>query len=109
MVRAESKAKGHGSKEPFNVLYDAFGLACGQVLSFTTRNSEDFVELRVKQRGEGDFLAIAKRIGPDGGDEVCFGVGFDFLSCLLGLNGAITANRWRPDQPWGGGGNGKGG
>jgi len=98
--REESKAKGWGAKEPYNVLYDAFVDAGHNFLAVVALGSEDFVDLRVKQRAYGDWLGIAKRYGPDGGLEVCFGTGHDFVSALLGLNGAMAANRWKPDKPW---------
>lgn len=66
----------------------------------TRINEGDFVELRVKARGEGDFLAVVKRIGEDGGPEVLFGVGVDFVSALLAASKLIEAGKWRADKPW---------
>lgn len=100
MSRAESKAKGHGRKDAYNVVYDGFVTGAGNLSAFALRNLDDFVELRVKQRGFSDWIGVAKRYGEDGGLEVCFGTGFDFTSCLLGLDGAMAANRWKADKPW---------
>lgn len=62
--------------------------------------SGDAVELRVKVRDDGTWIAIAKGFGDDGGPIVCFGSGYDALSAVQGVEGAIRANKWRPDKPW---------
>lgn len=98
--RNEARAKGRGRQEPFIGLYNALVDSAGNLAAVVAYHSEDFVDLRVKQRGEGDWLGIVKRYGSDGGLEVCFGTGHDFVSCLLGLNGAMANDRWKPDKPW---------
>lgn len=64
-------------------------------------------DLRVKVRDDGGWIAIAKGYGDDGGPVVCFGSGYDALSALQGLEGAIRANKWRVDKPWAPNGKGK--
>lgn len=84
-------------------LHDAFWEHVPQVYSWLTRPDE-FGELRLKARPDGTVIAVAKGYGSDGGPIVCFGSGYDALSALQGLEGALTANRWRPDKPWTGNG-----
>lgn len=100
MSKQEARAKGYARKEPYNVVYDALFGALGNLHAAAVKAEGEFIELRVKQRGYADWLAIAKRVGADGGSEVIFGVGHDLVSALLGLNGAMAANRWRPDRPY---------
>ena len=97
--KVEARAKGR-VKEPFNVIYDAFVDVAPNIVGWGERSSEDAIELRVKQRGPGDWIGICKRVGGDGADEVLFGTGFSFIACLLAVNAAMAANRWRPDTPW---------
>lgn len=59
-------------------------------------------ELRIKHQDDNTFLAIAKSLDADGGNLICFGGGYGFLGCLLTLDAAIQANRWRVDAPWSG-------
>jgi len=56
--------------------------------------------LSVRQRGEMDFVAVLKRVGPDGDAEVCFSAGYDYIGCLLALEGTLAAGRWRVDRPY---------
>jgi hypothetical protein len=60
----------------------------------------DFVEIRVRSRDDGSCYALAKRLGPDGAPLVAFGSGYDAISAIAGLEGAIHANKWRPDKPY---------
>lgn len=106
MDKQEARAKGHARKAPFNVLYDALVSAAPNLLHWGQIAHEDAIEVRIKQRGPGDWMAIAKRFGPDGGPQVLFGTGYDFLSCVLGLNGAMAGDRWRADKPYRPGQNG---
>jgi hypothetical protein len=71
-----------------------------QLHKVLVRADEDALGLNVKHRAPGDWLAIARRYGADGGPEVCFGTGYDLCGALLGLESAIAANRWREDTPW---------
>jgi len=57
-------------------------------------------DLRVKVRDDGTWIAIGKGYGNDGGPVVAFGSGYDALSALQGLEGALAANKWRVDKPW---------
>lgn len=68
---------------------------------------EDFREIRIKARADGTCLAIAKGFGPDGGETVCFGVGYDAIGALLGIDGTIQSGSWKVDEPWSPNGKGK--
>lgn len=69
---------------------------------------DDFGSLSFKRRDDGTVLAIAKGYDAAGAPIVAFGTGYDFVSAVKGLEGAIARNGWRPDKPWppnsGGGG-----
>lgn len=65
-----------------------------------------FIEWRVKIRDDGSAYALVKRAGEDGTPLVTFGSGYDALSALDGLEGAITAGNWRVDKPYTNGGSG---
>lgn len=75
-------------------------------------NQSDFLDFRIKARLDGTCYALVKRVGEDGGPLVTFGTGYDALSALDGLEGAIHAGNWRVDKPYtsgnGGGGNSEG-
>lgn len=62
--------------------------------------SQDFDRISVRQRGPSDYVAVFKVDGDDGTPLVAFGNGPDFVSAIMGLEGAITANRFKVDQPW---------
>lgn len=100
MSKQEARAKGRGKQEPYVALYNMLVDTAGNFMAFAAYHSEDFVELRIKQRAEGDWIAVAKRYAEDGGLEVAFGTGHDYVSCVLGLNGSLAANRWKADKPW---------
>lgn len=68
---------------------------------FCMKHASGF-DLRVKFRGDGDWLAIAKRDGPDGNPEVVFSSGVDLVTCLIALARSIEAGKWRADKPWSG-------
>lgn len=61
---------------------------------------EDFRELRFKAKDDGTILVIAKGFGSDGTPMVCFGVGYDMVTALMGINATIQGNKWRIDKPW---------
>lgn len=86
--------------DAYNSVARAIGGACPQLYSLVARSSEDFISVSVRQRGEGDFVGVVKRYDGDGRPEVAFSNGYDFLGCLLGLEGTIAASRWREDRPW---------
>ena len=71
-----------------------------QLHSVLVRNDGDAVGLQLKHRGPSDWIAVLRRDGHAGGPEVAFGTGFDVIGCLLGLEGALAADRWREDKPW---------
>lgn len=60
----------------------------------------EFIELKLYNRGVNDTLGVCKRYGPDGGPQVLFGSGSGFVSCLLAVEGAVRAGRWKVDVPW---------
>jgi hypothetical protein len=80
-------------------LSDGLMAAVPQV-SALSGDPEDFISLLIKQKEDGTCLAVFKRYGPDGGPMVCFGSGYEIAGCLIGLEGAVAANKWRVDRPW---------
>jgi len=70
-----------------------------QVYAWWNR-AEDFGELRFKARDDGSVLAVAKGYDSDGSPVVAFGTGYDVVSALKGLEGAVARGGWRPDRPW---------
>lgn len=60
----------------------------------------EFIELKIYNRGSNDTLGVCKRYGSDGGPQVLFGSGAGFVSCLLAVEGAVRAGRWKVDIPW---------
>jgi cystathionine beta-lyase family protein involved in aluminum resistance len=63
-------------------------------------DSSSFVEVRIKDRGDGTSYALVKRLEADGTPVVAFGSGYDPLSALAGLEGAVHAGNWRADKPY---------
>lgn len=88
----------YGSK-----VVSAFYLTYPTVAPFIDNASRDLVSLRITFRGEGDYLAVAKRYGSDGGLEVLFGSGHTWYGCLGGLETAMEQSKWRQDK-WNKGG-----
>lgn len=70
-----------------------------QVYGVVQTNIADFDSLRLYQRGEDDFLGVLKKFDSDGTPVVLFGVGVDFVTVMLSIEAAISANRWRTDKP----------
>ena len=64
------------------------------------KQAESFGELRIRCRGDHDWIGVAKKIGDDGGPLVLFGTGTDFVSVLLALNASMARHAWKPDKPW---------
>jgi hypothetical protein len=89
-----------GANSAYITLEHALYGALPQLRGLTLGHQEDFISLAVKQRADGDWLAVAKRDGPDGGPQVLFAVGFDLIGLLLNLEGSLAADRWRVDTPW---------
>jgi hypothetical protein len=65
---------------------------------YLTQPSRGLISLKCAWRGEGDWLAIAKRYTDEGVVQVCFGSGTDFVSSLIGLEVAMDNDKWRPDK-----------
>lgn len=60
----------------------------------------DFIDIRIKQRGAEDWLAIVRRLSEDGTPLVLFAFGLDFVSCLIQADRLMQANKWKVDTPW---------
>lgn len=58
------------------------------------------IVLSVKQRGEYDWLALAKREHKENGPQVCFGFGVGPIEALCHLDGQVQSGSWRVDKPW---------
>lgn len=63
-------------------------------------DADEFVEIRVKARPDGTYLAVAKGYGSDGGPVVCFGVGYGVSAALMAIDSTIQGGSWRVDKPW---------
>jgi hypothetical protein len=113
MVKGKAKSRGvdvlpHGMRnDPLLQLHWALQEQVDQLYALLTTN-EDFLELRIKARLDGTCYALAKVTGTDGQPVVAFGSGYDALSALWGLEGAVHAGNWRPEKPWPDNDNGKG-
>lgn len=60
--------------------------------------AERFYRLTITKKSEYDWFAILSRWAPDGGRQVVFGSGHDAVAAILGLSGAVAADRWRDDK-----------
>lgn len=98
--KVEMAARGMGKKDPAVVLQQALQQALGQVWRYFSRDAADFIELRVKQRGDGDWLAVLKVADSDGTPLVAFGQGYSGLTALLGVQASASAGKWHVDKPW---------
>jgi len=84
---------------PLLDIHRAFEAVLDQVYSVLT-DTASFDDFRIKRRDDGTCYALVKRAGEDGTPMVAFGSGYDPLSALEGLEGAITAGNWRVDKPY---------
>lgn len=70
-----------------------------QVYNLMTRGDGDFRGLTFSVKDEG-VVSVLKAYNGEGLPVVLFGSGYDALSALLGLEGAMAADRWKEDRPW---------
>lgn len=63
-------------------------------------DTDSFREIRIKVMPDGTTLAIGKGYGPDGGETVCFGVGYGVAAAILAIDSTIQGGNWRLDKPW---------
>ena len=103
MPKQEEVAKGHTGRRAFEHVHETWAIYLPNIYSFAVKREEDAYEIRFRCRGPGDWIGIAKRTGSDGQAEVLFGTAFDFVSCVLAVNAAMSGDRWRDDRPWDGG------
>lgn len=96
------KIKKSGLVVRYNRLHDGVAELTPSLYAFLN-DVEEFSELRVKARDDGSVLAIAKGYDSSGGPIVSFGVGYDAIGALLGIDGTIQAGKWKVDKPWDGG------
>jgi hypothetical protein len=103
MARAKAGFQAQAHQPP--AVYDLIGgleAAAPAVTRLLLKDAADFDRLSIRQRGDNDWIAVLKAFDADGSPVVCFGMGYDFISCLLGLQGSVAGGKWRPDKPWGG-------
>ena len=81
-------------------LIDGFEVAIPDVGSLLLRNAEDFERILIRNRGDGDWIGVLKAFSGDGTPIVCFGTGYDAITCLLSLNTSVRKGKWREDKPW---------
>lgn len=60
----------------------------------------DLDRLYIRRRGDGDWIIVLKAYDGDGQPVVVFGNGPDVVAAIIGVAGAIAADKWRPDVPW---------
>lgn len=60
--------------------------------------SEETRFLKVKQRGQGDWLSIIGAYSEDGSPVVAYGQGSTYVSSLMNLSSSIAAGAWKPDK-----------
>lgn len=57
-------------------------------------------EVRLKRRGQFDWLCLVKRETDEGGRQIVFGMGVGPIEALTYADGLVQAGRWRVDKPW---------
>ena len=97
--RKRRNGAGDGEDTRWMRLYMRVCAELPQLAGVAVKNPEDFDRLTLINRGY-DWLAIVKGYDKDGAPVVCFGSGEGLIGALIGANGAIAANRWKPDKPW---------
>lgn len=64
-------------------------------------NTTEFIRLSLRQRSEGDWMAVVVRMGSDGlSEEVAFGNGGDCMEALGAMNRTLAAGRWILSRPF---------
>ena len=87
-------------REKFNKVEDglrAIGVGLAKLLLVEPATG---IEVRIKQRGEYDWLVIAKKTPPRGEPKIIFGFGTGPIEALLGAEGQIQSGKWRMDRPY---------
>lgn len=84
----------------FVAVHEVWASKLSNVYGWATSGEVDAISITFKCRGPGDWVGICKRIGDDGGPQVVFGTAFDFVSCVMAVNAALQADRWKVDKPW---------
>lgn len=87
-------------RTPHSAVMAEFKRSLSGVGDLVFDNPEDFHSIRIYNRGPQDVLTVVKRFGSDGGVEVLFGSGVDFVSSLLSASAACKNGRWRVDKPY---------
>ena len=100
MTKSNRSDAVHSAKDSFTEIHRIWATRLSNVYHWGSTNEADATEVRLRCRGESDWLAVAKRVGDDGGPEVVFANGFDFVSCWLALNASMAADQWKVDKPW---------
>lgn len=98
MGRKTSKPIEEG--QPYAQLNDALAVALPLVKRWLV-DRESFREVRIYVRPDGDYLGVLKGYNGEGTPVICFGSGFDVVSCFIGLEMAVNGDRWRKDKPYG--------
>lgn len=97
MSKGNSEIAGGGAHYEVSVVFNRH---LDQLYRLVERSPEDFISITIRQRGLNDFTAVLKRFGSDGQAEVCFSNGYDFVACLLAMEGSVSVGRWRVDVPY---------
>lgn len=101
MSKGIGKGKGApGAGAAFTAMHEVWSTYCSNVYGWAVGGEEEALSVTFKCRGPQDWIGVAKRVGDDGGPEVVFGTAFDFVSCIMAVNAAMQADRWRVDTPW---------
>lgn len=95
MGRSKNELKGN-----FEVVHQTVSTALRGLYVWAELDREDAIEVRFKHRGGGDWLAIVKRYGDDGGPQVLFAQAYDFVGALIASARALEIGQWKVDKPY---------
>ena len=77
---------------------DGLSMFGESVVGFCDNTDNDFISLTILLGNYGDYLAIAKRFGPQGVPEVLFSNGATIVEALLNLNRGLLNGAWKADK-----------
>lgn len=100
MTKSNRSDKEYSAADSFSEVHRTWAIYLSNIYGWATTQEDEAVSVSIKCRGPADWIGIAKRVGPDGGPQVLFGVGFDFVACVVAVNGAMAAGRWKVDKPY---------
>ncbi len=100
MTKSNKSDQEFSAGDTFSEIHRIWATRLSNIYHWACTNEVDALDVRLRCRAPGDWVAVAKRVGDDGAHQVIFANGFDFVSCWLALNASMAGNRWRKDKPW---------